>query len=346
LNRLVGAGNNYVAVVHIDANGLGEAVMSVLRNPPGLAEGARMFYKGFCRAVARATEQAAQAALQRLLALHLSKFDDTPERKSRPVPFRPLVCAGEDFTFVIGAEHAVQFTRDYLAALEGASKDEFADLPDRPADFPDRLTACAGLVFCKRNYPFAQAYELAETLCGFSKKEVERKCSALTFMRLKSSRIASTDYEGVRVELFRGPDAELTMNPYRCGAAEAKSAVSISHLAALVELVQSEKMPRGALREMVAEAYQSRAAATRCFERIAQILGEREPEFLNALLSQLGTLTGQTANARAAKNVLWDHGDPPRTPLYDALELASLNSTPSNFGPHRAPSHESTLAHH
>lgn len=309
---------NQLAVLHADANGLGNAIRLVLKKLPSDSERAEQLYTEFSDALTRATERAAQAAVAPLLRLTLNS--EWPE-----IPFRPLVCAGEDFTAVIDPRFAVPLTAAYLRALERTSEIEFDRLRKHAEfagkDLPAKLTAAAGLVFCKRNYPFSAAYELAEKLCAQAKKATSRQASALSFHRIKSSLLPEGDADAVLRAAFHTGDAWLTMNPYLVGADKVSGLATLDALLALTRRLSDRRFPRGPLRELVSRAYEGRAAADEVFARLKLVRQEADegapeedriwPGFADAL--KLLTCGESLWSADAGLGV--------RTPVYDALEL-------------------------
>ncbi len=320
-NRLADE-SSHLAVLHADTNRLGDTIAKALQKLPAGPERAARLYRDFSRALTVATERAAQAAMGPVLR-------QTREWKRRQeVPLRPLVCAGEDFTTVLNPEIAVPFTRAYLLALERTSREEFDRLRQAPdpviaawaLHLPDHLTAAAGLVFCKRNHPFSDAYALAEQLCALAKQATERKATALAFFRIKSSLVAEGNAAAVLDAAFKTCGSRLTMNPYHLGGGPAAGLAGLDALLDLARLLDDKPFPRGPLREIVSRAYEGKTAADKAFARFKQVQedldqgeaqGEKKlwPQFAAALTK----LTGSDS--------LWKPGTPPATPLYDALEL-------------------------
>jgi len=309
--------NSTIAIVHIDANGLGQIVTSLFEelkaDPDGIA---REKYVKFCTAIQNATELSAKEALKPII--EDAEKNDAPRQGKRCYPFRPLVCAGDDFTIVLRAKDAVEFTRRYLDKFEEYSREEFgktgvAKLADRD------LTACGGIVFVKKSFPFSQAYGLCESLCAFAKDRTKRECSALAFWRLTASKIEDFDSILTReltIELTQTNEKTvLTMMPYAAGG---KNTVHPS-VEALLKLRDAVKgMPRGGLRSLLTELYSGKEAALQSFERICDVAkGRTDTTSINLkrLMEALETIT-----RNSGRNALFrEHA----TPLHDAVELLS-----------------------
>lgn len=324
LTKLATDDNAYIAVIHADANGLGAAMMACVRSLRASRTPDRT-YAALCGAIEAASVAAAQAAMRPLLQATQAQTrgQHSSKRNGQPVvPARPLVCAGEDFTCVVRAKHAISFAEDYLVALERETAQRFAALPE-PIPGLKGLTGCAGVVFCRNHFPFSRAYALAERLCAFAKERTAREASAVAFLRLKSSLQPSDDYHEVLDHAFRagtGPEQVLlSMNPYRVGSKPNRSLADLGDLRGLVEALDSRRhpgLPHSGLRGVVTRAYEGKSAADEAFERLKLVVQEREPRTWDGLASALKKLTGSGG--------LWRAEADAATPLYDALELLHL----------------------
>ena len=330
LTKLTTRESSYIAVIHADANGLGSAMMSCL-NRLGTPPDQGATYRNLCEAIENATEASAQSAIEHLLDSQL-KMDWT--KPPSPIPFRPLVCAGEDFTCIVGAEFAIKFVETYLTALEAETKNRFAGIG---IDGVTALTGCAGVVFCNSHFPFSRAYALAESLCGYAKKLSAREASAIAFLRVKSSLQPSDDCEALIAHHFdAGTDdhkVRLTMNPYLVGGATVSNLPRLNDLFKLVKALDARSMPRSGIRELVAQAYKGKAAADHAFERLSLIMNERDLKVWQELTNQLQALVQTRFLWREVKQAAESAGGRPEqefvhweTPLYDALELLHLKS--------------------
>lgn len=158
--------NNYMAMVHIDGNGLGQLLIKLNQVAKEAGEQYGKLYLAVSRAIANATQVAATNTVEVVLK---------PE-SGRTVEAIPLVLGGDDVTLIIAAKYAIAFTDTYITAFEHLSsqylqeiRDDFANLPGVCEALPEKLTACGGIVFCKATYPFQYASQLAEDLCKKAK---------------------------------------------------------------------------------------------------------------------------------------------------------------------------------
>lgn len=316
VSRIVREDNAYLAVVHADANGMGSAVMKLLGELEPRPEHEQVeFYERFCRAVASATEGAVQEAFEGCLPRWTLEDGEA-------VPIRPVVVAGEDVTVLVRADCALEFVSGFLASFERLSQVRLGELGI--PQLRQGLTACAGVVYCKKTYPFARAYGLAEALCAFAKRESGRGASAVAFTRLKTALHHGPEYEDLVTETFRARDGSLlTMNPYYLAGEGAVGRPTLEGLRRLQ--AAGENLPRGPRREMVSLGYLGRHEAREAFERCRLVVSERDPADWKVFAEALRALTGT--------DDLWTADPPARTPLYDALELDSVEGRPPIFRP-------------
>ncbi|HFQ93260.1 MAG TPA: hypothetical protein ENK32_04580 [Anaerolineae bacterium] len=182
---------SYVAVVHIDGNDMGQRIKAYKE---GLS-GAKAYLVG-SEQISEALNEAGKSALQETVSALIAAV--TKDKKGRPIishtnitgdkiteialkegerldkktgkkagtgnyylPFRPIVFGGDDITFVcdgrLGISLALTFTKAFEAATENF------------IDGRGKITACAGVAIVKSHYPFARAYDLAESLCRQAK---------------------------------------------------------------------------------------------------------------------------------------------------------------------------------
>jgi hypothetical protein len=291
-----------LGIFHADGNGLGLAVRKFLKQLRDLPDAdARKKYREFCEGVTQATTSALTAALVPIVA---------KTKAGAMHPFRPLVCAGDDVTVILRDTDAVAFARAFLGKIQANVRTTlgYAGLGE--------FTACGALVLVRPKFPFADAYTLCESMCSDAKKRVDRRQTALSFLRVASS--LPGDYHEFISRERTLPNGELlTMNPYIVGPLFAPAGLtSLDNLLTL--LTQLQSLPRGALREVVAALYDSVPAANTAYARFLQVLDLRDPKAKAAFEKTFQALTGNAVG-------IWTAGLPNRTPLYDALELHAVS---------------------
>ena len=318
LEHLATDDNSYLAVLHADANGLGKVVTQVLAEMHGFSDDdSCAIYAQFSSAIATATERALQSALLPVVQEALCSAQDGNGNGKQYLPFRPLVCAGDDITVILRASDAVTVARRYLEAFAQTSREELHQLVLE--SLPDEgLSAAAGIVFVKKKFPFSQAYNLCESLCGYAKTQTSRQGASLAFWRVTTS-ITDDFREDILQRERLLHDLTLTMMPYGVGGSAV--APPLEELLNLVAAVQ--KMPRGSLRGLVQQAYRGKAPAQQAFERMRDIAEARERHHNGARMGKFTAFenTLQRLTGQEGANCWMDAQTPPRTPLYDALEL-------------------------
>lgn len=187
--------SNFIAVVHIDGNGMGkriENLYSKVYQRRFMAQYAsadeiawedmkpclRCFSEGIDRAYKESfkemTEEVGKAlqggSLKEKLNLkgnpEKEKVEEEDTKEER-FPVRRVITAGDDICFVTEGRIGIECARIFIEKL--CEK-------ENPAD-GGKYSACAGVAIVHTKYPFYRAYELAERLCGHAKK-VNAKISA------------------------------------------------------------------------------------------------------------------------------------------------------------------------
>ncbi len=174
--------HNFIAVVHVDGNGMGQRVMDIGKAHSTVNNNRE--YVNALRSFSMKVDDAAQKALRTVLDKLVQRLQrDGKDRivhknvagkilaevrlKSAGrgiwyLPFRPVVFGGDDVTFVCDGRLGLSLAIEYMRQLEVHT----SNLPDGKG----RLTASAGVAIVKAHYPFARAYALADELCGEAKK--------------------------------------------------------------------------------------------------------------------------------------------------------------------------------
>lgn len=196
-------GNNWIAVIHIDGNGLGQVVQRVGKNAEK--------FRDFSINLDESTKAAAQSAYNAVCDSFC---------KEAYIPIRPIVLGGDDFTVICRADFAVEYAEAFIRAFETETKDRVGGILRENNVFysKNHLTACGGIAFIKSSYPFYYGYELAEALCSEAKKDAKADLcdgdlpkSCLMFHKVQDSFIQN--YKDIETR-------ELT--PYACYDSDGK----------------------------------------------------------------------------------------------------------------------------
>ena len=151
---------NYIAVVHIDGNGMGSRVAEYYDEIgrgtwEEFRKGARLFSEQIDRDFKAAFLEMTENVQEQIEKGTLKDL----ELKEGMLPVRRIITSGDDICFVTEGRIGIECASAFLRSL--ACK---KDLQGNP------YSACAGVVIVHQKYPFFRAYELAENLCGNAKK--------------------------------------------------------------------------------------------------------------------------------------------------------------------------------
>ena len=153
--------SNYIAVVHIDGNGMGNRVSNYYSKIDSNSwEEFKEKEKDFSKAI----DDDYKEAYSQMLRIVADRIEDGTlddlSLKDGLMPVRRIISSGDDICFVaegrIGLECAVEFIR-----CLNDMQNECDSLP---------YTACAGVAIVHQKYPFYRAYKVAEALCSNAKK--------------------------------------------------------------------------------------------------------------------------------------------------------------------------------
>ena len=193
---LVGT-DNFLAVVHIDGNAMGKRVENLYQTKTASWEECRASLQRFSAGIQADFEQAFLETVETVT-------EQKAELQPPMLPIRPVILAGDDVCFVTAGSIGLECARIFLERLSGKTNQE----DGKP------YAACAGVALVHQKFPFHQAYDLAEELCGSAKKfgaelDGEGRVSAMDwhieFGQLKDSLSdLREDYEtedGSRLEL-------------------------------------------------------------------------------------------------------------------------------------------------
>jgi len=320
-NELAPEETDYIAIVHADANGLGKTVMRFIEDRKD-APNEKIIgdYKKFSLAIEDATKLVARNAFNRI----------PPIKKEGNDPyflFRPLICAGDDFTAVLQAKDAFSFAEYFLANYprQISQNMKSAGLDSLENVF---ISACIGISFIKPAFPFAQAYELCESLCKYAKEETKRRYSALAFWRVTSHMLS--DFNTIRDRELASGNLCLTMMPYVIDNDRDDSFPTIYQLRQLASSINDESVPRGSFNRLLGDLQQSETLAKQGFQRVIDVARRRDKpqqEAIEQVLINLSKITNNTSmNAECLFKIIPNDAkkrNPPMlaTPIHDALEL-------------------------
>jgi len=257
--QIAGRDNAYLAVIHADGNAFGKMFIRLQQASETLPVPADLYVQ-LCRSITHITQSAVQQAVK--------KMCPTPSL----FPGRILILAGDDVTAVVRADKAIEFTQELLTAFSNVSREHLARLnKDKSLPLPEQLTATAGIAFVKKSYPFVQAYRLSESLCTFAKnsfKQLDSPPAALAFHRITTS-TTSHNFKDIIDDELTANGVCLTMMPYLVVPYGSSSSPLLKNLLSLTEAAQN--LPRGKLRTLLTDFYESQPKVERDFQRMITI---------------------------------------------------------------------------
>lgn len=291
-------GEGYVGVLHADGNGIGRYLQEAQLS---LEE-----YRRFSDGLKKVTELAARAAT-----------DFIEGRVARdPLPMRPVVVGGDDFTAVVAADQVIEFTGVFLSEFEKGAKRHLAQF--RSGQF----TACAGIALVKVGFPYYRAYDLAADLCGACKGSLRGQdgqhggASGLLFHRVTGAKLESwADIRQIELGTSEQPDLLVGGPWWVMGGGQR----ALDGLLALTR--HTALLPRGAIREwlrlLLIEPRSSQAGsrAHRHWTRWREVVKGRSPRLLHDVdrcFEAVGVDPGTGIRADG------------RTPLADAVALRAV----------------------
>ena len=104
--------------------------------------------------------------------------------KNNELPFRPIIQAGDDITFVCNERIALDIVKEYISIIRKGYM------------YSEKYTfsACAGISIIHSHFPFFKGYQIAEECCEIAKKSVfslyskeDLKCILTYFLYILTS---------------------------------------------------------------------------------------------------------------------------------------------------------------
>lgn len=197
IERLCGAKDdgpkdNLYAVVHIDGNGMGAKVHAVTEKKVDNWEECRQNHRAFSDNVTKRFQETMNELVEKVEEWQKAgRFEKWLgyTKDSEQIPFRPVIQAGDDVTFLAPAFIALECAAEFLQILDKKTGNE--------TESTKRYAACAGIVMVHKKYPFDRAYNMAEALCGSAKRyaaELAEKAKRAGKSQAEMERIAAMDW--------------------------------------------------------------------------------------------------------------------------------------------------------
>ncbi|MCW8109608.1 hypothetical protein OPS25_13950 [Alteromonas ponticola] len=316
--------NRFMAVIHIDGNGLGQLLIALSEIASRASEDYSKLYLSFSEAITQATQTAAREAVDKVLA----------PASNATVAARPLILGGDDLTIIVAASKAMEFSIAFINAFESHSAEKLESLKQQFSHhsslcnaLPKKLTACGGIAFVKSSYPFSSAAKLAEELCQRSKQASEHrsdkaqpKPSSLSWHKVTTSSIATADaiYNKELATEVSGKSMTLSLGAYAVNEAS-------GHLPKLTQLLNTVNFVKQAKKTGKLRKY---AGELKTVPHQAQMLIERMEEtdhsFIHEMSGQLKKLW-QAKSGSVSYGIEFMFEDYAVSPLLDIVSLATLS---------------------
>ena len=313
----------YMAIVHIDVNSMGSFFIDVGKNlEKENIDNTLKIYQGISKCLLESAKTAAKKATGTIFKYILEKEEiQKSKTEVEMIPFRPLVLAGDDFTFVIKSPYAVRYSEKYIEEFNNEAKKQLAkiikeynlSISDEKYDF--KLSA--GITFTKSKFPFKTAYGLCEKLCKMGKELSKRNVSTISFYRQTTA--ASDDLEILLNREFQHDKLEMTYKTYALGSNN-ENLPSIKDLESIISALY--KLPRGSLRKIASKLFSDKNTVDMFWKRFISICQERNSQVYEILKKSLIKITKNTETPLWEKTPDGNY----KTPLIDAINLYSVNS--------------------
>lgn len=282
------SGEQWVAVVHIDGNRMGDSIRKLTEGKDAKS-GIRQLRKFSIE-----TDEVYHTAYEEMKAWCAAWIQESEDArltfyqgKTEP-PFRKIYGAGDDLTFLCYAPLAIRAAEHFLKNLEKQQGCEGIT-----------MSACAGIAFAKPGYPFAKAYEIAEACCRSAKKRTEEEMgSYLDFQVIYGglnslSQMRKKQQEENRIRMLR---------PYRVADSKRDE---LKNFYLVSDWIADSKIARSKWKELRGAYSAQESAQKESEERIRRRYNKTITELLN-LLNKNGLLNDSGASGSAAVLMLWD----------------------------------------
>lgn len=281
---------NKVAVIHADGNGLGQLIPKLPELNLPLSE--------FSQKLDEATKKA---------------FEDA---KSEGMRIREVILGGDDMTVICDADDALEFTKNFLQHFESETEEKLGF----------KLTACAGIAYCNKKYPFHYAVSLAEELCSATKKHAKKIDEALAPSSLMFHNIQSANFQSwdrfIEDELTIQNDKQTIRCDFGPYYLDQANQPKIDKLQISVESYRCEGSPISRLRNWMGELHKSSEYAKNMLNRINEVTlqsGKWNCRIMDKNLENL--YRGLLDNTLILQKDGMD-----KTPIYDILQILSATN--------------------
>jgi CRISPR/Cas system-associated protein Cas10 (large subunit of type III CRISPR-Cas system) len=295
--ELIANRKNKIAVIHSDGNGLGALLQQLGEYLSKDSSKIKKAYKEFSYILDKSTKEAAKKAYEKTKEIY-------PDMK-----IRPLILGGDDLSVICDANSALEFTNNYLKEFEKSTRENFKEFVEEFELYmlQDGLTACAGITYANKKFPFHYAISLAEELCQEA-KNVSREDSSVLFHNIQSS--FYQNFEDLREYELKINDIDLVFGPYFINKAP-----KLDDFIILEKSLNQKHSPLSRLRNWLKELEKDKLYAQKLLKRIDEMADKKEYKkyILDRNLKKLHP-------DLSLKNLIVEN----KTPIYDVIQIASI----------------------
>ena len=145
-----------IAIVHIDGNSMGANIREIMKDTNTYQE-AVCKMREISRNIHEVFEVKAINSVKEKINYICKKHDI--EIKNNELPFRPIIQAGDDITFVCNERIALDIVKEYINSIKKGF------MYEQKYEF----SACAGIAIVHSHFPFYKGYQIAEQCCAIAK---------------------------------------------------------------------------------------------------------------------------------------------------------------------------------
>ncbi len=205
--------SSYMAVIHIDGNGMGERKKTLVKDCVTQANDTRFRQRmaGFSKEIIAANDSTLKETLRQLWSwIQYNEVEDQYVHQDRQsgekrLKFTPIVTGGDDITLVCDGRLGLSLAALYIKNLGGKKVEG------------NPYFACAGVAIVGNRFPFTRAYALAEALCKNAKKGLKNELlfaagGIAMDWHIATSGIAQS-LDEIRRQEYKGADGNLFNRP-------------------------------------------------------------------------------------------------------------------------------------
>ena len=160
-----------LAIVHIDGNGVGSYISSVMDGVANYKEAVKKL-RGVSKDINTSFNETPVNEMKKQLKAWLSSqkcpWKPGNEQLEKSY-FREIINAGDDITFVCAAEIAISLCNIYLNELKKVNDNRRTTEDSESSKEFKEFRASAGIAFIGSHFPFSRGYDIAESCCNNAK---------------------------------------------------------------------------------------------------------------------------------------------------------------------------------